>query len=250
MEKLTFLNSGYGSKRLMSGYVKEQPIVTEPTAYDIPYEVLTFHEGDVIYREGDAPQGLYFLESGCVKLLVTRTQSRGRTTTAEYVTQLVSAGEFFGYKSLMNHLKMTEMAKASQTTTVWFYEKSAVQEALDSAHPLSKVLLQQAVRDLEAYENTHQLNYLSSVEERIAYQLVVLADKFGHEQSDGVSINLKLTRNELAQLASTINESLSRHLTEFKNEGLIDLRGKEILVKNKRGLMEKSGNFKTDPRLQ
>lgn len=250
MEKLTFLNTGHGSTRLMSGYGKEQQTVADSNAYDLPYEVLNFHEGDVIYREGDSPKGLYFLESGCVKLMVTRTQSRGRTTTAEYVTQLVSAGEFFGYKSLINHIKMAEMAKASQQTTVWFYAQSVVQEALDNAHPLAKVLLQQAVRDIESYENSHQLNYLSSVEERIAYQLVVLSEKFGREVPDGISINLKLTRNELAQLASTINESLSRHLTEFKTEGLIDLRGKEILIKDKRGLMEKSGNFKGDPRLQ
>ena len=31
---------------------------------------------------------------------------------------------------------------------------------------------------------------------------------------------------------------------EFKNEGLIDLNGKEIIIKDKKGLMEKSGNFK------
>ncbi len=84
---------------------------------------------------------------------------------------------------------------------------------------------------------------MASVEERIAYQLILMSEKFGVETEDGVSLNLKLTRNELAQMASTINESLSRHLTEFKNEGLIELNGKEIIIKNKAGLMAKSGNF-------
>ncbi|NUM60096.1 MAG: winged helix-turn-helix domain-containing protein, partial [Bdellovibrionaceae bacterium] len=55
--------------------------------------------------------------------------------------------------------------------------------------------------------------------------------------------NLKLTRNEFAQLASTINESLSRHLTEFKAEGLIDINGKEIIIKDKQGLKVKSAIF-------
>jgi hypothetical protein len=74
--------------------------------------------------------------------------------------------------------------------------------------------------------------------------LVVLADKFGVQTPAGISLNLKLTRNEFAQLASTINESLSRHLTEFKNEGLIELNGKEIIIKDMKSLMAKSGNFK------
>jgi CRP-like cAMP-binding protein len=92
------------------------------------------------------------------------------------------------------------------------------------------------------YETTNQFHYLASVQERIAYQLVVLADRFGVPLANGsVSLNLKLTRNELAQMASTINESLSRHLTEFKNENLIDLNGKEILIKDREGLLSKSG---------
>jgi CRP-like cAMP-binding protein len=81
------------------------------------------------------------------------------------------------------------------------------------------------------------------VQERIAYQILLLADKFGAQTTQGLSLNLRLTRNELAQLAGTINESLSRHLTEFKNEGIIDLNGKEIIVKNRQALMARSGNF-------
>ena len=124
------------------------------------------------------------------------------------------------------------------------YPRDTVLNALSNTTPMVKLLLQQAVSDIENYETTSQLHYLASVQERIAYQLVVLSEKFGVETSHGVSLNLKLTRNEFAQLASTINESLSRHLTEFKNEGLIEINGKEIIVKDKAGLMKRSGNFK------
>ena len=136
------------------------------------------------------------------------------------------------------------MAKAIRPTTVWLYPKDVVLTGLQQASPLLKMLLQQAISDIESYEITNQLHYLASVQERIAYQLVVLADKFGVQVPAGISLNLKLTRNEFAQLASTINESLSRHLTEFKNEGLIELNGKEIIIKDMKALMSKSGNFK------
>ena len=93
------------------------------------------------------------------------------------------------------------------------------------------------------FQNSNQFHYLASVQERIAYQITSLADRFGVKTSRGISLNLKLTRNEFAQLASTINESLSRHLTEFKNEGLIDINGKEIIILNREALSAKSGNF-------
>lgn len=221
---------------------KQAPFVIEPAS--LPYDLLQLKEGEVLFREGEMPQGLYYIHSGCVKMVTHRQQTRGRTTSPEYVTKLVSPGEYFGYKALVRNRPSSATAKAVKPTVVWQYNREAVVAAINGASPMVRLLLQQAVSDIENYETTSQLHYLASVQERIAYQLVVLSEKFGAQKPEGVSLNLKLTRNEFAQLASTINESLSRHLTEFKNEGLIDINGKEIIIKDKAGLMKRSGNFK------
>lgn len=210
---------------------------------ELPYEIIHVKEGDVIFKEGEPSRGLFYVQSGCLKMYVNRSQSRGRTTTPEYVTKLVGPGEYCGYKAIVRGGPSTATAKAIKTTTLWLYSKEMILNALQNSNPLFKILLSQAVSDLDAFEVTNQLHYLASVQERIAYQLVILSDKFGVQTPNGVSLNLKLTRNEFAQLASTINESLSRHLTEFKTEGLIDLNGKEIIIKDREGLMIKSGNF-------
>lgn len=209
----------------------------------VPHQVLTFAEGAVIFKEKDKPKGIYVLKSGCVKLYVNRENSRGRTTTPEYVIRLVSPGEYFGYKAVISNGVFTTTAEAVQTSTVWFYDINSIAQLTASMHPLMKELLEQSVSEIRNFEKTGQFNYLASVQERIAFQLLELADRFGVQQGNGTSINLKLTRNEFAQLASTINESLSRHLTEFKNEGLIDINGKEIIILNREGLAAKSGNF-------
>lgn len=211
--------------------------------YSSPYEIIHFKEDDLVFKEGDAPRGLYYVHSGCVKVVVNRQQTRGRTTTNEYVTKLVSPGEYFGYKALVKEMNSTSHAVAVKPSVIWLYPKEMVMMALQQASPLVKLLLNQSVSDIENFEATSQLHYLASVQERIAYQLVLLSDKFGVNTASGVSLNLRLTRNEFAQLASTINESLSRHLTEFKNEGLIDINGKEIIIKDREGLKRRSGNF-------
>lgn len=242
MEKPVILNPGY----LTTGYGRTfgvHDMSINSVSSDMPYEVIQLKEGDTLFREGEVPKGLYYVHSGCVKVVVNRSQMRGRTTSQEYVTKLVSTGEFFGYKALIKETNSKSHAKAVTPTTVWVYSKEIVQVAMAHASPLLKQLLNQAVSDIENFETTSQFHYLASVQERIAYQLCILADKFGVQTPRGLSINLKLTRNEFAQLASTINESLSRHLTEFKNEGLIDLNGKEIIIKDKKALMAKSGNF-------
>lgn len=211
--------------------------------YDIPYEVVTFREGETIFQEGEIPKGLYLLKSGCVKLVVNREHPRGRTTTPEYVTKLVSAGEVFGYKSLSKGTAYKVHATAIRSSIVWLYPKENIIKALGNVHPLVRNMLDQAISDLENFESTSQLHYLASVQERIAHQMLSLADRFGVQTPNGISLNLKLTRNEFAQLASTINESLSRHLTEFKNEKIIELNGKEIIILDREALLRKSGNL-------
>jgi CRP/FNR family cyclic AMP-dependent transcriptional regulator len=249
MNETLLLSGGYNRPNLGSGPNYSSPpssggfMQAFEKQSEIPYEIIHVKDGDVIFREGEPSRGLFYVQSGCIKMYVNRSQARGRTTTPEYVTKLVGPGEYFGYKSLVKGGPTLATAKAIKTSTVWLYSKEMVLSALQGSSPLFKVLLNQTVFDLEAYEMTSQLHYLASVQERIAYQLVLLSDKFGVQTPNGMSINLKLTRNEFAQLASTINESLSRHLTEFKTEGLIDLNGKEIIVKNREGLMAKSGNY-------
>ncbi|WP_413576792.1 Crp/Fnr family transcriptional regulator [Bdellovibrio sp. HCB290] len=238
MESQTILNGGVNSLGFMG-----QQNLNIPTTSNVPYEVIHLKEEEMIFKEGDTPKGLYYVQSGCVKVVVNRSHARGRTTTNEYVTKLVSPGEYFGYKALVKGSVTQCHAKAVKSTVLWLYPRELIQVAMAQASPMVKLLLNQSVNDLESFEQTSQLHYLASVQERIAYQLVILADRFGTQTPNGISLNLKLTRNEFAQLASTINESLSRHLTEFKNEGLIDLNGKEIIIKNRDGLMRRSGNF-------
>lgn len=238
METQTILNGGVNSLGFLGGQT-----LSIPSTSNVPYEIIHLKEEDTIFKEGEIARGLYYVQSGCVKVVVNRPHARGRTTTNEFVTKLVSPGEYFGYKALVNNAPNKCHAKAVKSTVLWLYPRELIQVAMNQASPLIKLLLNQSVSDLESIEQISQLHYLASVQERIAYQLVLLADKFGVQTPHGISLNLKLTRNEFAQLASTINESLSRHLTEFKNEGLIDLNGKEIVVKNRDGLMKRSGNF-------
>lgn len=205
------------------------------------YQILNFDEGDLIYNENETPKGLYLLKSGCVKLFVNRDNSRGRTTSELFVTKLVSPEEMFGYSSLVQCQNQQATAKAIRKTIVWLYTKENIQRLLMQMHPTIKSMLEQSVQDTKSIEKMNQFNYLAPVQSRIAYQLVTISDRLGVKTNRGMTLNLKLTRNEFAQLASTINESLSRHLTEFKAEGLIDLNGKQIIILDREKLLLKSG---------
>jgi len=231
--------------RLDEGVPTIMPMKATVVGLGEPDQELSIREGQSVFKVGDIPRGIYFLKSGAIKLVTERPQSRGRMGNAEFINKIVGPGEFFGLKSLIKGTALPFYAKALRNSEIQVYSPVVLRQMMASGNNLMKMVMEQLASDLESHEKTSQLHYLASVQERISYQLVLLAEKFGIASADGIVLNLRLTRNELAQLAGTINESLSRHLTELKNEGIIDVHGKEIVVKNLLALKEKSGNFHT-----
>lgn len=204
-----------------------------------PMQILQIKENETIFKLGEVPQGIYLVKTGCVKLMSKRDQIRGRIGGNDHIVKLVGPGEFFGFKATMINSQHNISAKAAKPSEVWVYRKELITNILSGPNTIFKMVLNQAIKDLEQHETTNKLHYLASVQERIAFELLKIADRFGVSTPNGISINLKMTRSELAQLAGTINESLSRHLTEMKNEGIIDLRGREILIKDREALTRK-----------
>ncbi len=223
--------------------MRQEPALQSLNVQKKEYETIFLKENEFLFKEGDTPTDIYFLKTGSVMTGVHQKQARGRSTGLDYVNKLVGPGEFFGYKSPLTNSSYQFFAKAIKASEVLIYPKNAFEQLLSGPDSLLKMVLLQTIRDLETYEAMNRFHYLASVEERIAYQLILLGDKFGVQTPEGVRLNLKLTRNELAQLAGTINESLSRHLTSFKNEGIIEVHGKEILIRDRSALEKKSGNF-------
>jgi hypothetical protein len=79
-----------------------------------------------------------------------------------------------------------------------------------------------------------------SIRERLAVLLLQLANTYGVDGGGHQQIDLILTREEIAGMVGTATESVIRLLSEFKKDGLIELDGKKISIKDKKGLIRLS----------
>jgi len=204
--------------------------------------VSTLRPGDSIFRRGDSVEGLYLLKSGVVKVTSKCAVIRGRTTSEDYISKLIGPGEFFGYQDFLLNSQHQQEARAVKPVEVHMYPKELVQRLMASGGGLATQIMTQMAKHMVLNEERTKYQYLASVGERIAHTLIDLANRFGEKApGGGVLLQLKLTRGELAQLAGTINESLSRHLSEMKEEQIVEVRGKEILIKDMKRLLQRSG---------
>jgi CRP-like cAMP-binding protein len=177
-----------------------------------------------LYKPGDAPNGLYCVEKGVVKL--TRRGPDGR----QVILRLVEPGDILGLPQLLMNESHKESAEVVEDASICFIDRSVFQEAMDESPDLNRRLLQTVVEQSRNTEESYVVLASRSVRERMADALIHLAKKHGVKGDDGITIHLNLTREELASLAGTVLETAVRTLKDFKDDGLITIDGRRITV--------------------
>ncbi|CAN5497640.1 response regulator [soil metagenome] len=170
-----------------------------------------------IYTEGDEPTRLYFLVSGKVKTV--RANADGK----ELITGLYNAGEFFGYLALLENATYTDSAMALEASELMYIPNEDFKQLLLA----NKDVGQQFIKLLAGHvsEREEQLVGMAynSLRRRVADALLRLHE----QQTNGL---IQLTRDDLAAVVGTATESLIRTLSEFKQDGLIEVSGSGIKV--------------------
>ena len=148
----------------------------------------------------------------------------------EQVLRLVEQGEFMGELSLFSSLPLTDNAQALESTTMCVLEGEKLKTLMIKYPSIAFKVMDELSRRLEMAENRIEDISLSSVSHRVAKAIMELSN--GKEQ-----FSLPMTKGDLASQLGMTQETLSRKLALFQEEGLILLKGhRKIIIKNKEQL--------------
>ena len=184
---------------------------------------------------GEPAQALLCIREGWFKL--TQRDSRGRDS----VVRIIGPGETLGYVEVVTGGAFRLNARAVTDAEVCLIGRKAFETALEESGTVARKLLTKACHSMIDAENLALSRASMSVRERVALTLHELAQRFGVETSGGISIQLPLSRSDIAGLAGTVLESAVRQLSELKDEGVIELKGRTILIRNKGTLAQVAG---------
>ncbi|TGE24817.1 response regulator [Hymenobacter aquaticus] len=172
-----------------------------------------------IYLEGDEPTRVYFVKSGRVKTV--KATAGGK----ELITGLYGAGEFFGYLPLLQQTAHSDSAVAVDDSELVYIPRDDFAQLLRNPTVGQQFIRLLAGRVAEREEQLLGMAY-NSIRRRVADTLLRM-----HEQAAGSpGAAIYLSRDDMAALVGTAPESLIRTLSEFKNDGLIELTPKNIRV--------------------
>jgi CRP/FNR family transcriptional regulator, cyclic AMP receptor protein len=180
--------------------------------------------GEVIFREGDAGDTCYVVQNGCVR--VTRNHSDGRTITlAELRT-----GDLFGELAMFDSERRSATVEAAEETTGVALLAGDMRRIL-MRHPdiAIKLLSAFAERLKEANERISRQSF-QTVASRVAGVLLAHTEASTAEGGSGQNVLIRSTRAEIAQLAGSSRESVSRFLATLERAGLVTCgRGKVVV---------------------
>lgn len=181
----------------------------------------SFKKKAEIFREGDNANYLFYIESGKVKTFKTNDDGK------ELIVKLFGAGEFLGYNNLIQEGAYMESAAALEPCEISLIPKSEFFDLLFKNKQVAKQFIGMLTSDIK--ENEQQLIKLAynSVRKRVSEALL----KFYEKQNDPNAL-LKVSREDLSNVAGTSLETAIRTLSDFKDEGLIDITGGKIRFLN------------------
>jgi CRP/FNR family transcriptional regulator len=192
-----------------------------------------YKKGQTIFYEGNHTNGLFCIYSGKVKL--SKLGENGK----EQIIRFAKTGNILGYRSLLSNDTYHAPATAMEDCHVFLLSKDRFMEILESDPKLSMNIVQLLSNDLKSAEQLLIDIAQKSVIERISESLVLLQKTFGYVNG-GKTINVALTRSEIADIAGTTTETTIRTLVQLDKEGIIKLVDKKINILDLQKLIQRA----------
>jgi len=187
-------------------------------------DVRVYKKKDHIYNEGGFPKGIFFVNKGKVKTHRANEQAK------EFITGLYKEGDFFGYLALLDEGNYTDTATALEDAEVCTIPKEDFYSLIYKNSEVSKQFIKMISDNLQEKEEQLVKLAYDSVRKRVAEALTTLYNRYKIDSESKFSINI--SRDDLANLAGTATETTIRTLSDFKAEGLVDIKGSLIAVVN------------------
>jgi len=186
---------------------------------------------ELVYLPGDRSDKVYLLKEGRVK--VSRLSEDGK----EMTMVILEPGEIFGESALYsNDETRSTMAEALDDALVCTVYRRDFEDMLKSQPELSLKLTKEIGKRRREIESRLEDMVFRSVPARLAHLLLNLAKKYGKEKKDGILIDIPLTHMEIANLIGSTRETTTTELNNFKRDGLITVKTRDIYLADIEGL--------------
>lgn len=187
--------------------------------------------GETIFSEHAAGDKLFIVVSGRVKIFSSVSK---RNKTLAYLER----GEFFGEMSLLDNELRSASAAAIEESELLVISKREFRALLERYPGISFQIMRTLSRRLRQADREIESLAFGRVLGRVAAALIGLSKKYGEKTPDGLCIKMPLNHRDIAEIAGTGREMVSRILNRFRRLEYIRYGPRYLTITNASKLKE------------
>jgi len=181
-------------------------------------KVKTFKKKTEVFSEGDLPLQVYFIKSGNVKTFKSHPDGK------ELITNLYGTNDFFGFEPILENDNYKESAVAMQDSELIIIPRYDFMVMIQSHPDVAASFINLLCKKVAEREKQLLNLAYNSVRQRTAEAL--LKSTLLKDSQSAISIS----REDLAKMVGTASESVIRVLSDFKDEGIIEIESGKIKI--------------------
>ena len=201
---------------------------SENQAVENVMESLSIKKGSMLFFEGGIPTGIYQIKHGKAKKF-----KRGFSGD-EQIFYIYTKEDVLGYHALLGQERYQDSCEALEDLKVNFIAKDDFLKLLKEIPALQQTLIKNIGHEFGVLANIIAVLAQKNQNARLALFLLLLEHRFNRNSPTVKGIDL--TRDDLANLIGTSQESLGRSLKQFKELGCIETDKRNIYIKDPKQL--------------
>lgn len=181
-------------------------------------------KGDVLCWQGEPAESVFVVKSGKIKIFPVSPKGKAHTY------DIVGAGRLVGASALLLGGEYHLMAEASGDAEVYVIPQAEFEDLLVLNPLFSMAVMRELAQMVQLL--TCQLEELSflDVRQRLERCLTRLADQHGVASKEGITIDLGITHQEIADMIAANRSTVTYHLNKLKQEGLLWKQGRRLIL--------------------
>ena len=202
----------------------------ESEVIDLNHEKMCnyYKKNQPLFIEGSFPRGVFCLNQGKVKVFTRGDEGK------EQIIHIAKAGDVIGFRSMFSGEPYKVSASTLEESNICFIGKDDFLLMMDNNPTLRNGIIKELSKELGDRAQFITNMAQKSVRERLAFSLLILADIYGEEE-------INLTREDMANFVGTATETLIRLLKDFKEDQIIEIHTRKLLIVNRDKLLRIAG---------
>ena len=182
--------------------------------------------GAFLFNQGDEANLCYILLSGEIRLMLLTPDGK------RVIIDIIGPGMHLGFFVALTGKQYPISAETIEETEFYVWDAAVIRDKILRTPQLTLNVLSSLTNRVICLQNKVQQLATERVEQRIAHSLLLLAQRMGKQQEEGVLINMPLTHRDLAEMAGTNIYNVSRILHKWEDKDIIATGRKRILLRS------------------